>query len=334
MTERIDRTDLTETELLPYRIGGLLYTPATNTTIVPKLQENAIPGLTSIVFCLEDAIGDAQLPAAERNLKQSLQTMEQTAAPLLFVRVRTPEHLAHLGEFLAEELDRLTGFVLPKFDESNLQGYFTALEGINRQTENPKYIMPILESRAIARSSRRVQVLETLRHSMAAVKDRILNVRVGGNDFSNIYGLRRNVHQNIYQMGVVRDILVDILNVFADEYVVSGPVWEFYDNGTNDLWKTGLIRELELDRLNGFIGKTAIHPSQLPLICESLMPTESDFQDAMSILNWSSSSGVMSGAAGNRMNEVKTHQKWAERTYKLGVLYGTKAEDPAPDEET
>ncbi|MBO5103947.1 MAG: HpcH/HpaI aldolase/citrate lyase family protein, partial [Ruminococcus sp.] len=86
----------------------------------------------------------------------------------------------------------------------------------------------------------------------------------------------------------------------------------------------GLEKELELDRLNGFIGKTAIHPSQLPVIWDSLRPTKSDFRDAEIILNWSDSGGVVGSPDSRRMNEVKTHRNWARTVYILGMIYGTK----------
>ncbi len=87
------------------------------------------------------------------------------------------------------------------------------------------------------------------------------------------------------------------------------------------------MKELELDHLNGFIGKTAIHPSQLPVIYHSLQPTAADFEDARSILNWSSLAGVKGSSNGSRMNEVKTHGKLAQKTYMLGTVYGVKEID-------
>lgn len=314
-----------ENEIIPYKIGGLLYTPATNRTIIDKLKNHTIECLTSIVFCLEDAIGDAELPEAEKNLREMLNALKGTEnLPLIFIRVRTPCHLAHCYEYLDDSLDIITGFVLPKFDMSNIGEYFEVMEYINRDTDKPKYIMPIIESRLIAKSSNRLAELEKLKKQMDTMKKYILNVRVGGNDFLNIYGLRRSVSQNIYQIGMVRNILVDIASVFSGDYVVSGAVWEYYDNGIDDRWKVGLKKELELDRLNGFIGKTSIHPSQLPLIWDSLRPTKSDFQDAEIILRWHDKGGVSGSSDGRRMNEVKTHRNWARTTYILGTIYGTK----------
>ncbi|MCM1132850.1 MAG: HpcH/HpaI aldolase/citrate lyase family protein [Ruminococcus flavefaciens] len=313
-----------ENEIIPYKVGGLLYTPATNRTIVDKLKNHTIDCLTSIVFCLEDSIGDSELPEAESNLREVLTALKGTEnLPLMFIRVRTPSHLAHLWEYLDGNLENVTGFVLPKFDRGNIDDYFEIVRYINEKTVNPKYIMPIIESRAVAKSCNRLAELEKLKKQMDSMKKYILNVRVGGNDFLNIYGLRRNVTQNIYQIGMVRNILVDIAGVFSGDYVVSGPVWEYFDNGADDRWKDGLMKELELDRLNGFIGKTAIHPSQLPLIWDSLRPTKSDFEDAKAVIRWSDRGGVK-GSTDGRMNEVKTHRNWARTTYILGEIYGVK----------
>ncbi len=50
------------------------------------------------------------------------------------------------------------------------------------------------------------------------------------------------------------------------DYVVSGPVWEYYDGPG---WESGLRQELEDDRLCGFVGKTVIHPKQIELVNEA-----------------------------------------------------------------
>lgn len=57
--------------------------------------------------------------------------------------------------------------------------------------------------------------------------------------------------------------------------------------------ETGLKRKLEPDRLNGFIGKTAVHSSQVSVINNFLKISVQDYNDAMNIINWKSkSSGV------------------------------------------
>lgn len=315
---------------LPYQVGGLLYTPAVNTGIAEKILDHAYPCLTSMAFCLEDSIRDEALAEAEETLKQTLSSLREKQIPrdqlpLLFVRVRTPRHLAHVHRLLGEESDILTGYILPKFDLTNCGQYVQIIQQINMGRSRSLYVMPILESKMIADLEKRTATLMSLKGMLDSIQEYVLNVRVGGNDFSNLYGLRRGVHQNIYQVGVIRDILVDIVNVFAVDYVVSGPVWEYFGTDENAPWAEGLRKELELDLLNGFIGKTCIHPCQLPIIFDSLKVRRADYEDAIHILGWRQRAlGVEKSADGSRMNEVKCHQKWALRIATMGKVYGIK----------
>lgn len=318
-----------ENESLPYMVGGLLYTPAINGGVAEKIEKRAYPCLTSMAFCLEDSIRDDALDAAEIALKMTLDKLcasciNRDELPLLFVRVRAPEHLIHTDDMLGESAEILTGYILPKFDLSNSSEYIDAAVKLNKNHHRKVYIMPVLESIMIAGVKERAGALLELKSQLDAVKDIVLNIRVGGNDFSNLYGLRRSVWQNVYQIGVIRDIMADIINVFAADYVVSGPVWEYFGSEPG-MWSEGLSREAELDRLNGFIGKTAIHPSQLPYIYESMKVTRSDYEDSLRILNWTRSShGVEKSADGSRMNEMKCHTKWASRIVMLAKIYGVR----------
>jgi citrate lyase beta subunit len=214
----------------------------------------------------------------------------------------------------------LTGYIFPKFDMSNGREYFERLVSLG----DGLYAMPIIESAAVADCIVRRENLGEIKSLADSYRDRILNIRVGGNDFCNLYGVRRSVSQTIYEAGTVRDILVDILNVFGGDYVVSAPVWEYFGEDEKGNWATGLKKEMAQDRLNGFVGKTAIHPYQLPVIDRAMRPSESDFKDAERILSWSGELAV--GRGEGRMNEVKCHLKWAERTALLGEIYGVAEE--------
>lgn len=319
-----------QTELLPYSLGGLLYTPATNKTIAKKLINKTYDKLNAIVFCLEDSIKKENLRDAEKQLKETLEILEKSGAdlPLLFVRVRSCAHLEFIHFFLGAQEHMLTGYVLPKFDMKNSKLYCRKILEYNAHREKPLYIMPILESHAVAGIEGRVSNLAKIKNELDLVKEYVLNVRVGGNDFSNIYGIRRNSRQNIYEIGVIRDILVNIINVFASDYVVSGPVWEYFGTDPNGQWADGLRKEIELDLLNGFVGKTAIHPSQLPVIYDSLKVDINDYRDAKSILGWDAEIGVAKSAAGDRMNELTCHTRWAKRTLIMAKIYGIKTKNP------
>ena len=231
--------------------------------------------------------------------------------------------MARVHEFIGPLEKLLTGYVLPKFDNSNADQYISLIREFNLMREKKLYIMPILESRKVADIQRRVPMMEEIKHKLDSVKELVLNVRVGGNDFSNMYGLRRSKDQSIYDIGVIRDILVNIINVFAQDYVVSGPVWEYFGSDENSDWAVGLKKEIKLDLINGFIGKTAIHPSQLPVIFDSLKVSRSDYEDARSIADWKSDGyAVSKGSGGDRMNEVKCHLKWAKQILTRAKVYG------------
>ena len=308
----------TSKEILQYKIGGLLYMPAFQENIVEKIKNNSVDCLTSVAFCLEDSIRDEALADAEETLKNILQNLQQLKNfPLIFIRIRTPEHFLAVYKKYEKFNDIITGYIFPKFDLYNAESYVNATVEINSHRAKKIFVMPIFETENVIESANLIEI----KNILESVQDYILNIRVGVNDLSNIYGLRRNVHCTIYDIGVVRNILVDILKIFAKDYVVAGSVWNYFANGENTAWAEGLKKELALDRLNGFIGKSAIHPSQLPYIFDSLKVTRADFNDAEQILNWDSdSSGVVKGSG--RMNELKCHTKWAQRIKILSEIYG------------
>ena len=302
-------------EILQYKVGGLLYMPAFQKNIVQKIAEKKLPHLTSAAFCLEDSIRDESLDEAEKSLQSILRELESLEnLPLIFVRIRSPRHLEIFHETIGSRSKILTGYILPKFDMSNAEAYIK----LARQIKLP--IMPTLETNRVASLLTRRTELLSLKQSLDEIKSIVLNIRVGVNDFCNLYGLRRNINRTIYDIGIVRDILIDILNVFAKDYVVAGSVWNFFGG---NFWAEGLKKELELDKINGFIGKSAIHPAQLPIIFNGMKVSKIDLADANQILNWQSNSyGVMKSADGSRMNEIKCHLNWARRIKILSELYG------------
>ena len=316
-----------EKEYMACSVGAVLYTPAINTSFVDKLINRSIEKITSIAICLEDSILDDAVEEAEENLVYSLSRLsrvDKQELPLIFVRIRTPYHLAHVHYKLGGLASVITGYILPKFDLSNAEQYCEIMSEINRGREKPIYFMPILESASVANPLGRHGDLVRIKNILDNVKGYILNIRVGGNDLCNFYGIRRPIDSTIYDIGVVRDVLVDVVAAFGRDYVVSGPVWEYFGDAGGE-WEIGLRREIALDKLNGFTGKTAIHPTQLPVIYDCLAVSRTDYEDALRILAWDSCvAGVSASANKSRMNEVKCHANWAKRTVVLGEIYGVK----------
>ena len=81
--------------VLALALGATLYSPATRPTLMKDLARQRTAGVLSVVVCLEDAIADADVTAAERNAVAQLRDYAATEpdGPLLFIRVRAPEQI-------------------------------------------------------------------------------------------------------------------------------------------------------------------------------------------------------------------------------------------------
>lgn len=310
-----------------YQVGPLLYCPANQHNIATSIISNRFGTGYSLCLCLEDTINDKFVSEAEQTMINSLHTIAEARPtcdfylPKIFIRVRNPCQIVKLINAMGDLKKLIYGFNIPKFNLQNFNGYRIALEDAICYKPDLMF-MPIIESPDMANMRKRVDFLCNLKDSIRAYEQYILNIRVGGNDISHLYGLRRNWTQTIYDVKPVASALTDILSVFATDYVVSGPVFEYY-NGP--YYADSLARECSLDVAAGFIGKTAIHPNQLPIIKEALKVTKEDYDDAKAIMGWDMNASFVAGSSQkNRMNEVKTHTNWAKRTIALGDYYGVK----------
>lgn len=342
MRYNTDRLNITEgiywnkdssKDILKYAVGALLYCPATHTDIADIILNKKIENLKSICICLEDSIQDSSVEYAESILIQNILKIYNSLAygkfsiddlPLIFIRVRNATQLLKLSKNLNTTLDVITGFVLPKFDSQNFDSYTDAIFKIS---DKNLYIMPIIETSSVLDIESRVEELVKIKEAVLTISKYILNIRVGGNDFCNQFGFRRDINHTIYDINVISSVLSDIVNIFGREYIISAPVWEYFKcDSINTDWAYGLQSEIILDKLNGFIGKTCIHPSQLDIVQQSYSIDYRDYENAKSILNWNDNMlGVQKGIDG-RMNEVKVHTRWAERTMYLAKIYGIRGE--------
>ena len=315
--------------LLYYSVGALLYCPANRKTIAGSIINEKTGTRFSLALCLEDTIGDNFVEEAERILLGSIHAIYaalQTRSfflPKIFIRVRNPEQIGRLAKAFGERLEIITGFILPKFSLRNAGDYLQAMIKVNEFSNRPLYMMPILEDPSILDLKKRFDILYGLKDMLAGTEDLVLNIRVGGNDLCHMFGFRRHSDESIHQIRPVSNLFSDIVTVFGMDYIVSGPVWEYY-SGSN--WKEGLIREIHDDRLCGFTGKTVIHPRQIDVVNSSYQVTRADFDDAQSILNWNpnAESFVSGNLARERMNEYKTHRNWARRTVFMAEAFGVR----------
>ena len=304
------------TRLSPWHLGATLYMPATRKDIAGAILDGKIPGLRSLVICLEDAVSEADMPDALANLAQLLHTLNAAKQaggnsdwPLVFIRPRHPE----MGKWLTEHLDlsAVDGFVLPKFTLSALPQWWEIMGNTHL------CMMPTLETEEVFDV---VQMRELAIALLAhPCHGRIIALRIGGNDLMNVVSLRRPRDLTLYDspMGYVIKMLV---SVFAPrDFALTAPVCEHIDD------HEVMARELALDMAHGLVGKTAIHPRQIAVIERALMVTQGEHSDALRILNSTQAVFKSQGS----MCEPATHRRWAAGILERAQVYGLVNEQSA-----
>ncbi|HEY2421108.1 MAG TPA: HpcH/HpaI aldolase/citrate lyase family protein [Neobacillus sp.] len=356
----------TSRELLAYGLGATLYMPATRPNIHQDIISKKHEGLSSLVIDLEDAVGDHEVGGAESLLIAELFNLEREInkgfinindLPLLFIRIRDLVQLKRIRLQLGDAIRLLTGVVLPKFSSDSGEGLLLEVQKIHSR-QHPFYVMPILETAKVIHKETRIEELLKIKKLLDDRMENVLNVRIGATDFSGLYGIRRSADTTVYDISVVRDCITDIINIFQrleSPYVVSGPVWEYFAAkkrmfkpqlrqtpfreryGAEGLrWRAdlidhnmdGLMREVQMDISNGLTGKTIIHPSHIKVVQSLNVVSYEEYIDASNIVTAAANEGgVRKSDFANKMNEIKPHYYWAQKTILKSKLYGVLNEE-------
>lgn len=304
--------------LSPWNLGATLYMPATRSDIADAVMHGKIPGLRSLVVCLEDAVSEADVPLALTNLARLLdvlndnkQTVDSRDCPLVFIRPRNTK----MGKWLTEHLDlnAVDGFVLPKFTLSSLPEWW------NIMSSTHLCLMPTLETEDVFDVIEMRELATTL--LCHPCHERIIALRIGGNDLMNIVSLRRPRNLTLYEspMGYVIKMLVAVFG--SRDFALTAPVCEHIDD--HDV----MARELSLDIAHGLVGKTAIHPEQIGIIEQALRVSPGEYSDALRILNSNQAVFKSQGA----MCEPATHRRWAHGILARSRVYGLLNEQNAEE---
>ncbi|MFE9455675.1 HpcH/HpaI aldolase/citrate lyase family protein [Streptomyces californicus] len=276
--------------------------------------------------------------------------------PLLFIRVREPGQITDLVRRLGDSVRMLSGFVLPKFTEERGRHFLEALAEAEAVCGRRLFAMPVLESPELLHLETRGEILRGIARSVDKYRDRVLALRLGVTDFCSAYGLRRAPDMTAYDVHIVASVIADVVNVLGradgSGFTITGPVWEYFRRqermfkpqlrrspfleGRAEELRTaliehdldGLLREIELDRANGLLGKTCIHPSHVAPVHALSVVSHEEYTDAQDILSPErGGGGVLRSAYTNKMNEVKPHRAWAERTLLRAEAFGVARED-------
>ena len=330
-------------------LGATLYAPGTRPALAQDARAQGGRGVTSMVFCLEDAVPDNELAAAESNVVAALVELDgERSLPWVFVRIRDLAQLRRLLNGPAGRSSALAGVVLPKFSAAAGGAELLAeVATVSQQQGRRLWAMPVLESPEVIYNEQRLEALMAIRALADQFSDVVLALRIGATDLCGLYGLRRDRDLTIYDIAVVRDCIADILNVCARDaaHVVTGPVWEYFANAerlfVSPLRVTPfeqaheaelrqslmsqdhdrLIREVVLDKANGLLGKTVIHPSHVAAVHALMVVTHEEYTDACIVMD-GDAGGVRRSDYGNKMNELRPHRAWAQVVLRRADAFG------------
>lgn len=285
-------------------LGATLYVPAIHPDTIHLAQGIKYPNLKSLVLDTEDAIAEDDLPYAYHSIERLLHALnaDEHQRPLLFIRVRNAEALATLGQL--SYLDKLDGFVLPKFTTLNMTDYAQHFIA-------DKYYMPILEKAVFA-----PEQITAIRDFLLPKREQILSVRIGATDLLGCFDLRRDCHTLIYDIGIIKHVITHCVMLFGEAgFNVTAPVFECFGESHRRL----LQQEVRLDLLNGLFGKTIIHPWQIDVVQDLYRVSRQDHEVAEKLLDEYSPAVFKRHA---QMHEKATHSGWAQQIVERAWIYG------------
>lgn len=287
----------------PWCLGASLYMPAHRLDLMDCANGEKLSELRSMIFCTEDALLHTEVDSSLRHLGLCLQGFRDTPQRFRFIRARNPEILARL--LALPGIEKIDGFVLPKFNTDVFHAYFDQLQGTRFK------VMPTLETRDVFD----VGAMRELRQGLAqdGIFEQILMLRIGGNDLLNLLGIRRPRQMTLYEtpLGQLIAQLVTMFKPYG--FSLSAPVFEYLQDTVT------LQKEIRLDLAHGLIGKTAIHPAQIAVIEAMYGVEREDYEMAFS-LGKSSSPAVF--RMHDAMCEVATHQQWGQDILNRWQYYG------------
>jgi len=288
-------------------LGASLYVPTTRSDLHRIVSGELLHAIRSIIFCTEDSVKSADLPLALNNLRKALAASPCGKPQIRFVRVRNPQVMR---EVLAMPgVDSLDGFVLPKVTKAVLLEYVKLLRGRHHM------IMPTLETREVFEEREMIALRRILEQE--PLRGRVLSLRIGGNDLLSLLGLRRPRGRTLYETSL-GPVIARLVTTFRPSgFNLTAPVFEYLEDVVT------LQREIDEDVAHGLVGKTAVHPEQVPIIeacyrvhaCDLEMANRILSEDAPAVFRMHDS-----------MCEPATHSNWARRLQTAASRFGTRDE--------
>jgi len=281
-------------------LGATLFVPATHKDLTTLACGKKYPELKSMLIDTEDGIDLLSLTDAMKNIKYFLSSFVRDKV-FIFIRPRDTKVLKEL--LACENIDKIDGFILPKFSLTNASEYFDILK------DTKYYIMPSIEGEELFDSRK----LLKLRDIILGQKKRILLVRFGLEDMLKQLSMRRKCEDSIFDFTATSYALGSFISTFKSVgFCVSGGVYPCFKDDE------GFLKDIKRDLKEGLFSKTIIHPNQIKLSNKAYKPTCQELKEAEELIQ--NSHAIFS--QNDKMAEVTTMTPWANEIIKRAEVYG------------
>ncbi len=289
----------------PLELGGTLFVPASHKNLEAVLSGEKYPSLRSVVIDFEDGLADTDRPEALKRLENILADLKKSRL-LRFIRPQDPQMLKVLLE--QKNIDKLDGFILPKFRLGNAKEYLSLFP----LSASPftHFLMPSIEGEELFDT----QKLQKLREMLLPYREQIVCIRFGAEDMLRQLGIRRPAEASIYDMLAPAQVIANLIGIFKPSgFDISAPVYPNFSD------KAGFEEEMRKELENGLVSKTIIHPDQIEPMNSLYKVSQDELKEAQALLSRKDGVVNLSG----KMGEVKTQSPWAEQIIKRSSIYGT-----------
>ena len=276
-----------------------------------KLEKGLDSQADCLFIDLEDSVSPQNKAAARETTLKFLESVDRAKAPTLFVRVN-----AFDTEMIEDDLDAVMpgkpdGIVLPKSengkDVTHLDALLRVQEVDNDIDDGKTAIIPIVTETASA----------TLQaNSYNRCSRRLIGMSWGAEDLSADIGAleRRNAdgtYRDVFRFARLQTLLGAVA---ADVRPLDTVYPDFRD-------QDGFRKECVEASIDGFTGKMAIHPAQVPIINEVFTPSADALARAQAIVDAFENAGNPGVLAVDGEMLDRPHLVKAKRLLERAALY-------------
>jgi citrate lyase beta subunit len=250
-------------------VRSKLFVPGSRPELFAKAMASEADGLS---FDLEDAVDESMKDEARRELSKFLRSLPPGHGKTLIVRVNGLE-TAHFGA----DIEAIAGtgidiVNLPKPESADdVRACAHALSRAERGTSQSIGILPNIESPKALR----------LAADIATASPRVVGLQAGWGDLIEPLDIDR------YNLPMIEALLLQI-RVAAGE----AGVWAYDGAFANIKDPEGYKREAESARRLGYLGKSCIHPTQVPLANAVFRPTDAEIAHSLRVIEAAREAGA------------------------------------------